>query len=182
MEECKEIVANSKNDIVEKIDSLTGENYIKYKIKSNDLCFDIIIEKLKCKVFGGAYMVLDNDVKVHILNIKQIWKDVSIPTKLLDYYIALLEKASNETEVFYIYLLMKTQLMAGDIISIEKKGVDLKKAIIMEPTSKFNGQIVYKLIKKNGEVGEREYLLYSKSDSFNYRCGSREYVDYELLK
>ena len=182
MEECKEIIANSKNDIIEKLNTLASGNYIKYKIKNNDLCFDIVVEKLKCKVFGGVYMELDNDVKVHILDIKQIWKDVNIPTKMIDYYIEMLEKASDEIEVFYIYLLMKTQLMAGDIITIEKDGAGQKKAIIQEPTSKFNGQIAYKLIKKNGEVGSREYLLYGKSASYNYWCDNREYIDYELLK
>ena len=175
-----EVILDDLINVASKLQDLPEKSYYKIIITKPAFSFSVVVEKVYCKVFGSVGMYLDNDVKVHILNIDIIWDSVCIPLSLLNYYIDMLQKVNSKYEVFYIYLLMKYQMKAGDAVIIEQ-GSKIKKGIILDPECSPSGQLMYKLIKKNGELGIKSFILYGKSSSYNHYCEDREFIDYSKI-
>lgn len=170
-----------KEELITKIKNLKSNEYIKHTFRNEELEFDIVIERVKCKFLGNLMMTLDNAVNINFLNIGKILSNVIIPMSMLNEYINLLKEAKNESEVLYVYLLMNSQLLVNDKITLETDNRNKKICVIQPPTDKYSGQILYKIIKKDGTLGLREFILYGKTDNFNYYCEDRAFINFKEL-
>lgn len=177
----KEIIVSSKEELLSKVNQLKEDNVIKYEVSLEDIKFNIVIEVARCKFFGNMMMTLTDTVCLYIDDGDKFFKRCFVNTAMLSDYLDLITGVTKERELFCAYLLTKSQLYPGDKVLIKRAGAKDKMGVINKPTDRFVGQISYSLIKKDGMVGSREYLLYGESDSFSYKCLNRDYIDYNKL-
>lgn len=177
----KEIIVYNSQELLNNLDKLSDDTILRYKVNIGDIEFNIVIELAYCKFFCNMKMTLDDTICMYIEGGVMFYRKCYVKTSMISDYIKLINDAKNERELFCAYLLIQNQLYPNDKIFINSKGRE-KIGIINKPTDRFSGQISYNLIKKDGTIGSKEYLLYGNSESFNYKCLNREYIDFEKLK
>lgn len=123
---------------------------------------------------------LNSVVRVYILDLDFLHDNVCIPVDLLEYYVDLLQKANNRNEVLYIFLLMKYQLKVGDTIILNRISKTFK-GRIEAPENSPTGQLMYRLIRKNGSVSSNKRILYRKSPAYFFYCEDRKFIEYNKI-
>lgn len=172
------IEAKDFEDLISKIEYLDNESTIRFNINNKNLKYSIIIKNAKFNFTGNASMFVNGSIEITIEGLDFLHNKVVIPVEMSEYYLKLLNNTMNESVVHSIKLLMKEQLKIGDTIEWENGRV----GIITEPKTFHNGQIYYRLLKKNGELGAKEFVLYGRTKEYNYKCKNREFIDYNMFK
>jgi hypothetical protein len=173
----KEITLNNLNDLKSKLKELKTDNWIRFNI-SDDIF--VVITLAQISFIGNMKMTL-NDSYTIILESKKsmvIHNKVTIPSGLLEYYLDLFSKSTSLKEAENILLLAKHQFKIGDRIEFAPdKANRVKIGSIVNPKDNYCG-LLYRVIKKNGELSTKEYLLYVNAE---YKLLDREFIDYKKL-
>lgn len=164
-------------ELINQLELLDNESTLSFDINNGCLSYSIIISNARSNSMGNTMMFINNAIEVIIQGLNFLHKQVTIPLEMAEYYLTLLNNAEDKNIVYSVKLLMDKQLKVDDIIEWENG----KLGIIISPKSSHNGQICYRLVKKNGGVGAREFILYRRTQEYNYRCRNREFKDYSLL-
>lgn len=170
------IEAKDFEDLISKIEYLDNESVIKLNINNKNLKYSIIIRNARFNFTGNFPMFINRATEIAIEGLDFLHNKVVIPVEMSEYYLKLLNNTMNESVVHSIKLLMKGQLKIGDVIEWENGRV----GVIAEPKTFHNGQIYYRLLKKNGELGAKEFVLYGRTKEYNYKCKDREFIDYGI--
>lgn len=172
-----EIVAKSIKNLLSKIEYLDNESTIMLDINKDKMKYTIIVRNAQCRFIGNIPMFVDGAIEITINGLNFLHNRTIVPVGMAEYYLGLLDNITDKNIIHSIKLLMKEQLKIGDTVKWENGRV----GIIVEPNATHNGQIYYRLLKKNGEVGAREFILYGKTKEYNYKCMNREFKDYSVL-
>jgi hypothetical protein len=173
----KEIILNDLKDLKSKLKELKIDNWIRFNI-SDDIF--VVITLAQISFIGNMKMTL-NDSYTIILESKKsmiIHNKVIIPSELLEYYLDLFSKSTSLKEAENIKLLARHQFKIGDRIEFAPdKANRVKIGSIVDPKDNYSG-LRYRVVKKNGEIGAKEYILYGNAE---YKLLDREFVDYKKL-
>lgn len=173
----KEIILNNLNNLKSKLKELKTDNWIRFNI-SDDIF--IVITLAQISFIGNMKMTLNYTYTI-ILESKNeivIHNKETIPSELLEYYLDLFSKITSLREAENILLLAKHQFKIGDRIEFAPdKANRVKIGSVVDPKDNYGG-LRYRVIKKNGEIGAKEYILYRNAE---YKLLDREFIDYKKL-
>lgn len=169
------VAIDSINEFLTSGKTINKGDYVSILINKDNLKCNIIIQYAKCEFLKGLYIDIDDAVEVFVEgnNLLSFLK-VTVPSDMLQYYLKLLDVCTLEKDVFYTYLLMKNQLKINDTIVFDN---GRRGKILAFDTSPI-GQIMYKIIKKDGSLGVRNFTLYG---NYKYTCKDRKFINYDYL-
>lgn len=148
-----------------------GKDHFRVDVE-NGLGFHIVLEK-----FRNKFMLYDDAITIYIEYEKRYFNGVTVPLELLEYYLDLLKGINSENQLTHAFILMKNQLKIGDKIMFPNG----RNGIIIPFDEKLNScQIHYKLLKKDGSLGIKEMILYSRTNEYKYKT-DREFIDYKNM-
>lgn len=170
-----EIKIDSIQEFLNKNAIIPKRKYINIPVEKPSTSFNIILQNAKCEMFKGAYTYVSEVVEVFIKGAGIISNHrVLIPYSMLGYYLTLIDVCIDDRDILNIYLLMKNQLKIGDTILFDSG----RKGRILSFTDSSDGQIYYKLVKKDGSLGVKNLILYGNS---SYRIEDREIINFSYL-
>lgn len=164
-------------ELMDQIELLDNESTLRLDINSECLSYSIIVRNARCKFTGNIIMPINGAIEITIQGLNFLHNQITIPVEIAEYYLNLLSSTKDKNIIQSIKILMKEQLKVGDIIEWQNGKI----GTIIQPVVSHNGQVYYRLVKKNGDLGAREFVLYGKTKEYNYKCRNREFKDYRAL-